>query len=87
MVDEYSDEELEEISERISGWFVEFSESKYFEELTEEQKKEAEFAVKRRHTPQQASRVFIFKIKSKRSGRSINCFRRKGLIRNVGSIQ
>ncbi|MBN1322889.1 MAG: SEC-C domain-containing protein [Methanotrichaceae archaeon] len=45
MVDEYLDEELEEISKRVYGWFVEFTESKYFEELTEEQKSESEFAV------------------------------------------
>ncbi|MDI6885406.1 MAG: SEC-C metal-binding domain-containing protein [archaeon] len=45
MVEEYSDEELEEICDRVYEWGVEFSESKYFEELTEEQKQESEFVV------------------------------------------
>jgi uncharacterized protein YchJ len=45
MVEEYSDEELEEICDRVHEWGVEFSESKYFEELTEEQKDESEFVV------------------------------------------
>lgn len=43
MVEEYSDEELEEILDRVYGWGAEFSRSKYFEGLTEEQKKESEF--------------------------------------------
>ncbi|CAD7781404.1 hypothetical protein BLFGPEAP_02828 [Candidatus Methanoperedenaceae archaeon GB50] len=38
MVEEYSDEKLEEILDRVYEWGVEFSRSKYFEELTEEQK-------------------------------------------------
>ena len=42
MVVEYSDEKLEEFLDRIYEWGVDFSRSKYFEELTEEQKKESE---------------------------------------------
>jgi len=34
---------LEEIFDRVYEWSLEFSRSKYFEELTEEQKKESEF--------------------------------------------
>ena len=45
MVEEYSDEELEEILDRVYGWGAEFSRSKYFEGLTEEQKKESEFVI------------------------------------------
>jgi len=45
MVEEYSDEKLEEILDKIYEWGVEFSRSKYFEELTEEQKQESEFVV------------------------------------------
>ena len=45
MVEEYSDEKLEEILDRVYEWGVEFSRSKYFEELTEEQKQESEFVV------------------------------------------
>ncbi|MEG3225537.1 MAG: hypothetical protein BME94_08555 [Methanobacteriales archaeon Met13] len=45
MVEEYSDEELEEILDKVYKWGVEFSESKYFEELTEEQKQGSEFVV------------------------------------------
>ena len=45
MVKDYSDEELEEICDRVCEWGVEFSESRYFEELTEEQKLESEFVV------------------------------------------
>jgi len=45
MVEEYSDEELENILDKVYKWGVEFSESKYFEELTEEQKQESEFVV------------------------------------------
>jgi len=45
MVKEYSDEELDEILDRVYEWGVEFSTSKYFEELTEEQKQESEFVV------------------------------------------
>jgi len=45
MVEEYSDEELEEILDRVYEWGVEFSKSKYFEELTEEQKWESKFVI------------------------------------------
>jgi hypothetical protein len=45
MVEEYSDEERDEILDRVYEWGVEFSTSKYFEELTEEQKQESEFVV------------------------------------------
>ncbi len=45
MVEEYSDEKLEEILNRVNEWGVEFSRSKYFEELTKEQKQESEFVV------------------------------------------
>jgi len=45
MVEEYSDEKLEEILDGVYEWGVEFSRSKYFEELTEEQKQESEFVV------------------------------------------
>jgi len=36
---------LEEILDRVYEWGVEFSRSKYFEGLTEEQKKKSEFVV------------------------------------------
>jgi len=36
---------LEEIFDRVYEWGVEFSRSKYFEGLTEEQKKKSEFVV------------------------------------------
>jgi len=45
MVEERSDEELEETLNKVYEWCVEFSESKYFEGLTEEQKQESEFVV------------------------------------------
>jgi len=45
MVEEYSDKKLEEICDKVYKWGVEFSESKYFEELTEEQKQESEFVI------------------------------------------
>jgi len=45
MVEEYSDEEKEEILDKVYEWGVAFAESKYFEELTEEQKQESEFVV------------------------------------------
>jgi len=45
MVEEYSDEKLEEILDKVYEWGIEFSRSKYFEELTEEQKRESEFVV------------------------------------------
>jgi len=43
MVEEYSDEKLKEILDRVYEGGVEFSRSKYFEGLTEEQKKKSEF--------------------------------------------
>jgi hypothetical protein len=45
MVEEYSEEEKEKILNKVYEWGVAFSESKYFEELTEEQKRESEFVV------------------------------------------
>jgi hypothetical protein len=45
MAEEYSDEEKEEILNKVYEWSVAFSESKYFEELTKEQKQESEFVV------------------------------------------
>lgn len=45
MVEEYSDEELDEIFEKINEWGIAFSESNYFKELTEEQKQESEFII------------------------------------------
>ncbi|MFQ5887636.1 MAG: SEC-C metal-binding domain-containing protein [Candidatus Hydrothermarchaeales archaeon] len=43
MVEEYSDEELEEILDRVHEWGFEFSKSRYFDDLSEEQKQESEF--------------------------------------------
>jgi len=43
MVEEYSDEEREEILDKVYEWGAEFSKSRYFERLTEEQKQESEF--------------------------------------------
>ncbi len=45
MAEEYSDEELEQIIERVHEWGKEWSESKYFQDLNDEQKEEAEFVV------------------------------------------
>jgi len=45
MTEEYSDEELEEILNKVHEWSVAFSESNYFEELTEEQRQESEAVV------------------------------------------
>jgi hypothetical protein len=45
MVEEYSDEKLDEICDRVYGWFVEFIKSQYYEKLTEEQKEESEFVI------------------------------------------
>ena len=42
MVEEYSDEEMEEILDRVYEWSVEFSKSQRYEALTEEQKQESE---------------------------------------------
>ncbi len=44
-MEEYSDKKLEEILDRVHEWGVEFSRSKYFEELTEEQKQRSEFVI------------------------------------------
>jgi hypothetical protein len=38
MTEEFSDEELEEILNKIETWVNIFNESNYFKELTEEQK-------------------------------------------------
>jgi hypothetical protein len=45
MVEEYSDDELEKILDKTYEWGIDFSESKYFQDLTEEQKRESEFIV------------------------------------------
>ena len=45
MAEEYSDEELEQILERVHEWGREWSESKYFQDLDDDQKEEAEFVV------------------------------------------
>jgi hypothetical protein len=45
MVEEYSDEKLDEICDRVYEWFVEFQKSQYYEKLTEEQKEESEFVI------------------------------------------
>jgi len=45
MTEEYSDEELEEILNKIETWIKSFNDSKYFKELTEEQKEESGFII------------------------------------------
>lgn len=45
MVKEYSDDELEKILDKTYEWGIAFSESKYFQDLTEEQKQESEFII------------------------------------------
>ena len=45
MVEEYSDEELDEIFGKVNEWGIAFSESNYFKELTEEQKQGSEFII------------------------------------------
>lgn len=45
MVEEYSDNELKKILDETCEWRKAFSESKYFQDLTEEQKQESEFIV------------------------------------------
>jgi hypothetical protein len=45
MEEEYSDEELEDICNRVYDLGVEFSKSKYYERLTEEQKRESEHVI------------------------------------------
>ncbi|RLF69731.1 MAG: hypothetical protein DRN40_06200 [Thermoplasmata archaeon] len=45
MVEEDSNEKLQEILDRVYRWGVEFSKSEYFEELTEEEKEESEFVI------------------------------------------
>ena len=45
MMEEYSDEKLEEILDKVYEWYVKFSKSRYFEELTEEQKQESESVI------------------------------------------
>ena len=39
-------EELEEILDKVYKWGAKFSKSKYYEELTEEQKQESEFVIR-----------------------------------------
>lgn len=41
MAEEYSDQELDEILDKVHKWGMAFSRSKYFEELSEEQKRES----------------------------------------------
>ena len=45
MVEEYSDEELDEILEKINEWYIAFSESKHYKELTEEQEQVSDFII------------------------------------------
>jgi uncharacterized protein YchJ len=45
MAEEYSDEQLDKILDRVYKWGIALSESEYFKELTEEQKQESEFIV------------------------------------------
>lgn len=45
MTEEYSDKILEEISKKAQRWSDEFSKSRYYEGLTEEQKQESEFVI------------------------------------------
>jgi hypothetical protein len=45
MVEEYSDDEFNETLHKINKWGIAFSESKYFENLTDEQKQESEFVL------------------------------------------
>jgi len=40
---EYSDKEMESIQSQMRKWAVEFSKSKYFDQLSEDQKQESEF--------------------------------------------
>jgi len=42
MVEEYSDQELDEILDKVHKWGVAFSNSKYYQQLTEEQQWESE---------------------------------------------
>ena len=42
MEEEHSEDDLDKIRDAVSAWTVAFSESTYFEELTEEQKRESE---------------------------------------------
>jgi len=45
MVEEYSDEELDEILDKINEWYIAFSESKHYKELTEEQEQMSDFII------------------------------------------
>jgi len=45
MADEFSEEEAEDILDEVHGWGVGFSKSRYFEELTVEQKRESESVI------------------------------------------
>lgn len=42
---EFSDKEFNKIRNKVKKWYAEFSKSKYFDELTEGQKEEAEFII------------------------------------------
>jgi hypothetical protein len=45
MEEEHSEDDLDKIRDTVSTWGVAFSESTYFEDLTEEQKRESEFII------------------------------------------
>jgi len=45
MFEEYSDEELEDILDRVNDWGYKFSKSEYYDKLTEEQKQESEAVI------------------------------------------
>lgn len=45
MVEKYSDDELKKTLDKTNEWYLAFSESKYFQDLTEEQKRESEFII------------------------------------------
>ncbi len=45
MTDEYSDEELKEILDKIETWVKTFNETEYFKELTKEQQQESGFII------------------------------------------
>ena len=45
MFEEYSDEELDEITDRVDNWRLKFSKSEYYNMLTEEQKQESEAVI------------------------------------------
>ena len=45
MFDEYSDDEMEDIIQRVDDWGFKFSKSEYYDKLTEEQKQESEAVI------------------------------------------